>query len=72
MTAPVPTTPGPTTPGRRHRLLLACAVALVLASSCNLPKPPIPTGLPRLGGPVGVVSVGGAADAPRASVPVDC
>jgi hypothetical protein len=32
-------------PGRLSRLVLACLGALVLASSCNLPQPPIPTHL---------------------------
>jgi hypothetical protein len=32
-------------PGRSRRLLLACLGGLVFASSCNLPKPPIPTKL---------------------------
>ncbi len=37
--------PKPTDPGRPRRLLLACLGGLALASSCNLPKPPIPTKL---------------------------
>ena len=71
MTAPGRRTPGRRTPGHAGRLLLACVGALVLANSCNLPKPPIPTGLPRLGGggPGGVVSVHGAVPAAQGSVP---
>jgi hypothetical protein len=43
----------PSVPGRPRRLLIACLGGLVLASSCNLPKPPIPTRLwLSQGGPV--------------------